>query len=221
MLLIIVGTGAMGGIIRECALEEGGFDEICMVEPLQKNWPDRRADLIIDFSHPKAMQGIYEYVRAQGGNIPVVIGTTGQGPEDEALIRMLEKICPVCRRANFSRGIEVMKKLAAEGRALLQDADAAVTEIHHTKKKDSPSGTARDLCHALGLDPEQAQALRLGTVYGQHKVYLALADEVLEISHTAYSKKIFARGALRAGRKLLAANTGEKNGSRTEVPDRG
>lgn len=87
-----------------------------MVEPLDKKWPDQRADLIIDFSHPKAIQGIYEYARSQGGNIPVVIGTTGQKTEDEEIIKLLEKICPVCRKTNFSKGIDVMNKLAGEGK---------------------------------------------------------------------------------------------------------
>ena len=58
MLLIIVGTGTMGKIIQECAEEDGTFSQIQMVEPLDKKWPDQRADLIIDFSHPKAIQGI-------------------------------------------------------------------------------------------------------------------------------------------------------------------
>ena len=76
-----------------------------MVEPTDKNWPEEKADLIIDFSHPKAIKDIYEYCRDAGGNIPVVIGTTGQSSEEEELIKMLTKICPVDRRTNFSRGI--------------------------------------------------------------------------------------------------------------------
>ena len=75
MFLIIVGTGAMGNILRECAERDGAFDRIEMVEPTDKNWPEEKADLIIDFSHPKAIKDIYEYCRDAGGNIPVVIGT--------------------------------------------------------------------------------------------------------------------------------------------------
>ena len=206
MFLIIVGTGVMGNIIRKCAEEDGTFDKIEMIEPLDKKWPAERADLIIDFSHPKAIQGIYEYAREQGGNIPVVIGTTGHTEDDEEIIRLLEKICPICRKTNFSRGIAVMNKLAGEGKRLTEDCggcDISVEEIHHNRKIDAPSGTAKTLCSVLGVPEEKAVSLRLGTVFGKHKVYFALEDEVIEITHTAYSKKIFARGALEEGKRML------------------
>ena len=177
-----------------------------MIEPLEKKWPDERADLIIDFSHPKAIQGIYEYAREQGGNIPVVMGTTGQTEEDEEIIRMLERICPLCRKTNFSRGVSVMNKLAEEGKKLVEEygvCDIKVEEIHHNKKTDAPSGTAKTLCSLLGLEEKEAVSLRMGTVFGKHKVYFALEDEVIEITHTAYSKKIFVAGAVGEGKKML------------------
>lgn len=98
MFLIIVGTGAMGNILRECAERDGAFDRIEMVEPTDKNWPEEKADLIIDFSHPKAIKDIYEYCRDAGGNIPVVIGTTGQEQRGRRTHQKLTKICPVDRR---------------------------------------------------------------------------------------------------------------------------
>ena len=61
MFLIIVGTGAMGNILRECAERVGALDRIEMVEPTDKNWPEEKADLIIDFSHPNAIKDKYEY----------------------------------------------------------------------------------------------------------------------------------------------------------------
>lgn len=202
MFLIIVGTGAMGKTIRECAEEDKCFDRIEMVEPLENKWPAEKADLIIDFSHPHAVRGVYEYCREKGGNIPVVIGTTGQSQEEEGVIKLLEKICPVVRKTNFSRGINAVNKLVEHGKKILPGADVEVEEIHHTKKFDSPSGTAKTLCSILGIEEENAVSLRMGTVFGQHKVYFALEDEVIEICHTAYSKKIFARGALEEGKKM-------------------
>jgi len=203
MFLIIVGTGVMGKIIKKCAEEDGSFDRIEMVEPLDKKWPKEKADLIIDFSHPGAIQGIYEYAREQGGNIPVVMGTTGQNEDDERIIRLLEKICPLNRKTNYSRGIAIMNKLAEEAKEMTGDCDMAVEEIHHTKKIDAPSGTAKTLCSILGIPKEQAVSLRMGTVFGKHKVYFAMEDEVIEITHTAFSKKIFAEGALEEGKKML------------------
>ena len=210
MFLIIVGTGAMGRVTRECAEEDGAFERIAAVDPRKGNWPQEKADLIIDFSHPDAMQGIYEYCRDQGGGIPVVLGTTGQGPEDERLIALLEKICPIDRRSNYSRGIAAVEKLAALAAEQLAGCDLAVEEIHHTKKKDAPSGTAKTLCSILGLPATSALSLRLGTVPGEHRLLFALEDEVVEIRHVAFSKRIFARGAIEAGKALAGRADTEK-----------
>lgn len=201
MFLIIVGTGAMGQVIKECAVEDGSFERIEMVEPLENNWPEEKADLIIDFSHPQATRGIYEYCRKQRGGIPVVMGTTGHSEAEEQLIGMIEKICPIVRKSNFSRGIEALNRIAAEAKEMLPAADVRIEEIHHTKKKDAPSGTARTLGEILEIGEESMSSMRMGNVVGVHKVYFALEDEEVEIVHRAHSKRIFAQGALEAGKK--------------------
>lgn len=208
MFLGIIGSGTMGTVLRAYAEEEGTFDEIAVLEPLaDQPWPEKRPDLLIDFSHPKVIGRIYDYCREKGGNIPVVLASTGYGPEEEKLIQLLEKICPLVRSSNFSRGMEVMDRLCREAKKELGDqCDIRMTEVHHTKKRDRPSGTAVSLCHGLAMDPfdeARVQSLRMGTVCGQHTVYFALEDEILEIRHTAMSKKIFAIGALEAGKKLM------------------
>ena len=203
MFLIIVGTGAMGNMVKECALCDTDFDEVLMVEPLKNNWPKKKADLIIDFSHPSAMKGIYEYCREMGGSIPVVIGTTGYSSEDESLIEFLKKICPVLRKSNFSRGVDAMLRLVELAKELLPESDVEALELHHTKKIDMPSGTAKTLCDILEKDYDSVLSIRMGTLPGKHTVYYALDDEVIEITHTAFSKKIFAIGAIEAGKKLV------------------
>lgn len=203
MFLIIVGKGQMGQTVRACAKKDEFFDKIEMVEPLDAVWPQEKADLIIDFSHPKAMKDIYEYCHRHGGGIPVVIGTTGQGKEEEILIKLLEKICPVVRKTNFSRGIEAMNELVPRAKELLKGSDISVLEIHHSLKKDSPSGTAKTLCKSLELDEKAASCMRIGNMPGQHTVYFALEDELIEIRHTAFSKKIFALGAINVGKMLI------------------
>ena len=203
MFLIIVGRGAMGKVLKECAENDDFFDRVETVEPTENIWPAEKADLIIDFSHPKALKGIYEYCREMGGNIPVVIGTTGHDSNDEEIIRLISKICPVDKRSNFSKGIEVMNKITHDAMKMMPGCDIAVEEIHHKNKKDAPSGTAKTLCSVLGISPESVSSHRLGTMFGQHKVYLALEDEVIEISHTAYSKKIFAKGAIEAAKTMI------------------
>lgn len=207
MFLIIVGTGAMGQMVYSHAIEDGAFDEIHMVEPLESNWPDKKADLIIDFSHHSVVKDIYEYARAVGGGIPIVIGTTGQTEKDEAIILLLEKICPVLRKTNFSRGVDVMSKLVDFCQKLMPESDISIEESHHIKKIDKPSGTAKTLCDILGKDYEEVASIRMGTVPGKHTVFFALDDEVVEVTHTAFSKRIFAIGALQAGKKMIRNGT--------------
>jgi len=208
MKLFIIGTGTMGRVLHDWALEDGTFDEICCIEPAEDTpWPEEKPDLLIDFSHPAAIHKIYEYCRARGGGIPVVLATTGYGPEEEMVIRLLEKICPLHRSSNYSRGIRMMTELCRLAGSLKPEpCDVRLTETHHTKKLDAPSGTARSLCSILGLDSGDSgcvQSLRMGNVYGEHTVYFAMGDEIVEIKHTALSKKIFAAGALEAGKKLM------------------
>ena len=209
MKLAIVGTGAMGKVLRQYAEEEGTFDTIFFIEPTEENtWPSEKPDLLIDFSNPGAINSIYNFCRKQGGGIAVVLATTGYGPQEWEIIKLIQKICPLVQKNNFSRGVEVMNRLAEQGAQLLGDTvDIRVLEAHHTKKRDAPSGTAKTLCSCLGIPeeeyPEKTAVLRMGTVPGEHTVYFAMEDEVLEITHRAFSKKIFAIGALTAGKELL------------------
>lgn len=206
MFLMIVGSGAMGQMVYSCAKEDETFKKIFMVEPLKSNWPKEKVDLIIDFSHFSVVKDIYEYCREWGGGIPVILGTTGQGEKEESVIELLRKICPVYRKTNFSRGVETMLELVQLSKELLPESDISIEEVHHVKKIDMPSGTAKTLCSVLDKDYHQVASLRMGTVPGTHSVYFALDDEIIEITHRAFSKKIFAIGALEAGKKLVKNN---------------
>ena len=203
MFLIIVGTGAMGQSVMECAKEDGTFDKIYMVEPLENNWPNQKADAIVDFSNPKAIKGIYDYCQKFNGNIPVIIGTTGQSSEEDYIIELLEKICPVVKKSNFSRGVNALNEIADKCHDLLPSSDIVISETHHTMKKDSPSGTAKTLCDVLNLPYENVLSMRIGTMPGEHVVRFALEDEIIELKHTAFSKKIFAKGAIEVTKLLI------------------
>ena len=209
MKLGIVGTGAMGKVVYDCAKEDDFFDDIVCIEPLDEStWPSEKLDALVDFSNRKAIFDIYDYCRKHGGNIPVVIATTGYERAEQEIVALLRKICPVDMRSNFSRGVEAVNKLAKYAVELLsEESDIRVFEAHHTRKKDAPSGTARTLCSMVGIDEseynEKVAHLRMGSVFGEHRVYFAMEDEVVEISHVAYSKRIFAIGALAAVKELL------------------
>ena len=85
----------------------------------------------------------------------------------------------------------------------LPGSDIAIEEIHHNKKKDAPSGTAKTLCDILHVPYSSAVSMRIGTVPGEHRICFALEDEVIEIIHRAFSKKIFAIGAIEAGKSMI------------------
>lgn len=182
-----------------------------------------RADVIIDFSSPANVNEMLEY--AVKNKIGIVLCTTGFSPEDLMLIEKASGSIPILRSANMSMGINLILKLIAEASKVLYDAgfDIEIVERHHNKKVDAPSGTALALADAmnnvLGNDYRYKydrsgerhernrkeigiSSVRGGTIVGEHEVIFAGTDEVIEIKHTAYSKAIFARGAIQAAKFL-------------------
>lgn len=136
MKLGIVGTGAMGEILKSCAEQDDFFDEIYMIEPAGENpWPQIKLDLIIDFSHPQAIYQIYDYCREKGGNIPVVIGTTGYQSPEEKILTMLRKICPVEKKTNFSEGIKVMCELSETAKKCWMDVQTSMLQKSTIRRK--------------------------------------------------------------------------------------
>lgn len=103
-----------------------------------------KPDVIIDFSVPSATLNILKY--ALQNHVPVVIATTGFTDEEEKLIEEYSKQIPIFKSANMSYDIMIMKKLVQWLAPLLKDTDIEITETHHNRKIDSPSGTARNAC---------------------------------------------------------------------------
>lgn len=177
------------------------------------------ADVVIDFSLPAALNDLTRLAARQ--NVAVVSGTTGVkdlAPLDEAA-----SLIPVLWAPNMSLGIQVLSELVAEAaRRLGPDFEIEITEVHHKKKVDSPSGTAVRLADAIrevrplrlvsgrqgivGARPSDELgifALRGGDVIGDHTVYLFGPGERLELTHRATSRDLFAQGALRAARWIV------------------
>ena len=178
-----------------------------------------KADAIIDFSTAGAVDVMVAYGVER--NIPMVICTTGLSEAQIAMIEEASKKVAILRSANMSLGINLLVKLLKTAESVLEPAgfDAEIYEMHHRRKLDAPSGTALMLAEAVneaaGGDlaivtdrsdrheqrPKKeigVSALRGGTVVGIHDVVFAGQDEVIEIKHTAYSRAIFAKGAVSA-----------------------
>jgi len=186
------------------------------------------ADVIIDFSMPAALPLILDYAKKQ--NIPVVIATTGFSNDELDLITKTSNSIPIFRSANMSLGVNVMMELAQNAASVLGNLfDIEIIEQHHNQKLDSPSGTAYALADAIneallnskayvyGRHSKHEKrskteigihAVRGGTIPGEHTVLFAGNDEVLKITHTAFSRQIFALGALRACKFITAKPPG-------------
>ncbi|MEG2074223.1 MAG: 4-hydroxy-tetrahydrodipicolinate reductase [Angelakisella sp.] len=175
-------------------------------------------DVIIDFSTPKALDGLLEFALTR--KKPLVIATTGFSEDQIGLIENAAAAIPVFFSANMSLGVSLMRELAViAARVLGGHFDIEIVEKHHNKKIDAPSGTALMLANAVSQAvPYDAKyvydrhssrvardkadigihSIRGGTIVGEHEVIFAGQDELLTLTHTAYSKGIFAYGALSA-----------------------
>ncbi len=175
-------------------------------------------DVVIDFSNPAALAEELAYVTAQG--LPLVLCTTGLSEEQKAAVADAARTVPVFSSGNMSLGIAVLSALTKKAAAVLGDTfDIEVLEMHHNQKLDAPSGTALMLADAakVGLDYTPTYtydrhtrrqkrdhreigiaSLRGGTVVGEHSVIFAGQEEVITLSHSAGSRRVFAAGALSA-----------------------
>ncbi len=187
--------------------------------------PDVDADVIIDFSHPALLEKVLAFAHRRG--LPLVIGTTGLPAELAGHVRKASEDIAICQAANFSIGVNLMMRLAAQAAATLgSDFDIEICEIHHRRKLDAPSGTALALgatvARARNEDADDNavfdrtrhriprstseigyQAIRGGDVVGEHTVYFLGDGERLELTHRATRREVFARGALLAARRLM------------------
>ena len=188
------------------------------------------ADAIIDFSTAKAVDALLDY--AVEKQIPLVLCTTGLSEEQLGKVSEASKKTAILRSANMSLGVNLLLKLIKEAASVLVSAgyDAEIMEMHHRRKLDSPSGTAIALADSVNegaggdltyvydrSERRQARdskemgitALRGGTVPGTHDVVFAGEDELIEFKHTAYSRSIFAKGALAAAKYLAGKPAGQ------------
>lgn len=233
--------GRMGHVVCQL-LEENeefkliaGFDKTDSDDfniPIYHNIQDikEKPDLIIDFSIPEATLNILEY--ASGNLVPIVIATTGISKDQEQKISDYSKKIPIFKSANMSFDISIMKKLVSWLAPMLSDTDIEITETHHNKKIDSPSGTAQMLADCINSslgntlyceynrhDKREKRnkkeigmhSIRGGNIVGEHTVQFFGEFETFEIKHTSYSRNVFAEGALKAGKFLIKQQPGLYN----------
>ena len=183
------------------------------------------ADVVIDFSHHSAVGDALAYARALG--CAAVIGTTGHTSEEKQLIYEAAEHIPVFYSGNMSLGIAVLCRLAAQAAASFPEADIEILEIHHNRKVDAPSGTAKMLfqavksvrpqavehCGRAGEGKRTAQeigiaSLRMGNVVGVHEVHICTPSQTLTLRHEAGDRGMFADGAVTAARYVCGKKPG-------------
>jgi len=190
---------------------------------------DVECDVVIDFSNASAVDGLLDYCVEK--QIPAVLCSTGLSEEQLQKVKEASEKVAVLKSANMSMGINLLLKLLQNAAKVLGPAgyDIELVERHHNQKLDAPSGTAIALADSINdaLDNEYTyvydrsqvrqkrdakeigiSAVRGGTIVGEHEVIFAGVDEVIEFSHTAYSRSVFGKGALEAGKFLAGKPAG-------------
>ena len=183
-------------------------------------------DVIVDFTNPEAA---LEHIEAGAeAGLPIVVGTTGFSAGQLETAHSASGRAPLLITPNMSAGVNLMFKTVEEVARALGDFDSEIVEIHHNRKKDSPSGTAARLAESIEcarpglqrthgrqgmLGPRKAKelgihSLRGGDVVGEHTVIFAGEGERIEITHRAHSRRTFARGAIRAARFIMGKPAG-------------
>lgn len=182
------------------------------------------ADVIIDFSHPLKLEMLLAFAKAK--KLPLVLCTTGYDKSDEEKILEASKEIAILKSSNMSLGINLMLKLCKNAVSVLgADYDIEIIEKHHRRKIDAPSGTALMLADKISESfsdkPDYVcdrhsrrtarskneigiQSLRGGNIVGEHSVIFCGDEEIVELRHSALSRRVFAHGAVEAAKFLCS-----------------
>lgn len=184
-------------------------------------------DVVLDFSRPEALDSLLDY--CENKNLPLVLCTTGYSKEALGKITNSSNKIAVFRSANMSIGINLINGILKNISAMLYaNYDIEIIEKHHNQKVDSPSGTALLLANSIKESiPEETNfvygregikkrehkeigihAVRGGSIVGDHQIIFAGQGEIIELSHYALSREVFAIGALKASEFMCGKEKG-------------
>ena len=233
MRAVICGAnGAMGKLLRQRVEKDiAGLVSIDGMNGVPRTFAelgDVKPEIVYDFSHHTAIFDVTDY--AVQNRCPLVIATTGHTEEEKAAIFAAAKSVPVFYAGNMSLGIAVLCELAKQAAQSFPDADIEIVEIHHNRKVDAPSGTAKMLFEAIKevrpkatancgragegkrtTDEVGIQALRMGSVVGVHEVHICTENQTLTLRHEAGNRGMLADGAVDAARFICGKAPGLYN----------
>ena len=236
-ILLNGALGKMGEEVIKAVEKNKNFKIICGFDTRKENkdFPvyndikeiKENPDVIIDFSKPEGSLEILKY--AKENKIPIVIATTGFNKDEEKQIEAYSKEIPIFKSSNMSLNINLMADILKKVAKYLKDDDIEILDIHHNRKVDSPSGTAIMLADAINEELEDKKeynlermqkrekrekneigfsSIRGGNIVGEHTVAFYGENETLEITHKAYSREVFAEGALNAAKFIIDQKPG-------------
>ncbi len=230
-VLVLGSKGKMGEVVIGLLKNEPTVDEVYGLDrrDVFQSFEDiPKVDVIIDFSHPSLLKDMLDY--AVSHKTPIVIATTGYNESEIKQIEEASQHIPIFKSANYSFGVAAisyaLKKLSP---MLEHDFDIEIIEKHHEHKVDAPSGTSLYLAEVINKSLEKRKtvinghqgkkshedlaihAVRGGSIVGEHQVIFAGEDEVIELTHIAQSKKIFALGAMKAAQFIKGQKAGLYN----------
>ncbi len=193
--MLIGASGKLGQAIEAAA---SGTPYFRIVQRVTRDNPELRnldeVDLVLDVSRPDVLNNnLHKIVLAKK---PLVVGTTGHSELSLKALEEASKEIPVLYCPNFAPGISLIKKMLSH--LPTTGIKTSIHEVHHTSKKDAPSGTAKDLA-IIALTPDnKISSERIEGIIGEHTIQIELEDEIIKISHSALSRNLYAKGAIKA-----------------------
>ena len=170
---------------------------------------------VIDFSSPEGLTACVNFCIEN--SIPLISGTTGLSAEQLETLRTAKKFIPILLASNMSLGVSNLKSSIEQYLlSISTPSKCKIIEIHHTNKKDSPSGTAIEIQSFLEnlpgskIDgPIDVHSYRIGNIFGVHRIIFENAEGITTFQHIANSRNVFARGALKAAKWINTKEAGE------------
>lgn len=218
-MLRVILAGCHGRMGREVAAHCAGRPDVCISagldrtgrpcdgfpvfsELIQCRIP---ADVLVDFSCPDALSPILAFCTRR--KLPAVLAVTGYSQQQLEQIKAASRSIPIFRAANLSIGANVLRVLTRQTAAALgNEFDITIIERHHKNKADSPSGTAIMLAKSIPGKSDVISIRAGSTTAGEHTVLFTGQNEVLELTHRADNRSIYAAGAIRAAHFIAKIN---------------
>lgn len=237
-ILLVGATGSMGKTITDICKNSNDFNIVAGIGkntdeifsyPIYEDFSSIKEDIdvVLDFSNHNLISSILDFCKSE--KKPLVISTTGYSEEQIDEIKNTTNEIPILFSGNMSLGINILLNVVKNLSKGLEGFDIEILEKHHNLKKDSPSGTATMLFNSvnegrnnelyvkygregnnLSRDEKEVgmHSIRGGTIVGEHTVLFSGLDEVIEVTHKANSKKIFATGSLKACKFIITKKNG-------------